>query len=186
MLKEFPGAEVYSFEPHPTTFSALKEKTYGKSHVKIFNMAVGQTVGTMRLFEYEESQLSSLLVDAPYAVHLDKAPRGHIDVPCTTLDQFCRERELPEIDVLKIDTEGFDQHVLLGATGLLSRKGVKFVYLEINSIHPQAGKTGATLAGAENLLAPLGYKFITTYTERLNADGRFFLGSNALFALPPG
>jgi FkbM family methyltransferase len=153
---------------------------------KPFNLALGTTVGEVDLFEYEESQLSSLVRNAPYAVHRQSHPKGRLTVPSTTVDQFCVEQDLEQIDILKIDTEGFDFQVLQGARDLLSRRKIIFVYLEFNSIHPQAGITGSALAPIDSLLYPHGYRFVATYTDRVSADNKFFLGSNALFALPPG
>ena len=185
LMKEFPGAAVHAFEPHPDTFAALKANVGNAAACKPSNIALGLTVGEVDLFEYEESQVNSLVKDAPYAVHLQNSPRRRITVPSTTIDRFCSEQRLERVDILKIDTEGFDFQVLKGAQGLLSGRKVDFVYMEFNSIHPQAGMTHAALAPIDEYLFPLGYRFVATYTDKISVEGRFFLSCNVLFARPP-
>ena len=33
---------------------------------------------------------------------------GTIQVPVTTVDKFCEERNIPEVDIIKVDAEGND------------------------------------------------------------------------------
>jgi FkbM family methyltransferase len=186
LLEEFPGAAVYSFEPHPETFAALKSNLRHSAACEPVNIALGSTTGEVDLFEYDESQVNSLVQDAPYAVHRQTRPRRRIAVRSTTIDRFCSERKLERIGVLKIDTEGFDFQVLQGARRLLSERKIDFVYLEFNSIHPRAGMTQAALAPIDEFLSPFGYRFVATYTDKVSVDGSFFLSCNVLFALPPG
>jgi FkbM family methyltransferase len=53
-------------------------------------------------------------------------------VSVRTIDDFCAEQAIAEIDLLKIDTEGYDLQVLEGARSLLTRGRVRFVYSEFN------------------------------------------------------
>jgi FkbM family methyltransferase len=43
-------------------------------------------------------------------------------VPIIALDEFCRERNLRRVDLLKIDVEGYEAHVLQGATRVLEAR----------------------------------------------------------------
>ena len=74
LMKEFPGAAVHAFEPHPDTFAALKANVGNASACKPSNIALGLMVGEVDLFEYEESQVNSLVQDAPYACLLYTSP----------------------------------------------------------------------------------------------------------------
>ncbi|MCP4410450.1 MAG: FkbM family methyltransferase [Gammaproteobacteria bacterium] len=51
-------------------------------------------------------------------------------VQCTTLDADCAKNGIGQIDVLKIDTEGFDLTVLQGSRALLQSSAIKFVYVK--------------------------------------------------------
>ena len=55
-------------------------------------------------------------------------PTEHTDV--TTLDKFCEKEQVPNIHYLKIDTEGGDFEVLVGAEGMLKEEKIDFVEVE--------------------------------------------------------
>jgi FkbM family methyltransferase len=69
------------------------------------------------LYVYDSSYINSLVPNAPYSVRFDQHASS-ISVECTTVDLFCVERNIKKIDVLKIDTEGFDLEVLKGAAAM--------------------------------------------------------------------
>src|SRR5262249_15432267 len=119
-----------------------------------------------------------------FAVRFGKEAR-QIQVRCSTLDKFCSERGVKQIDVLKIDTEGFDFEVLKGASSMLARKAIKFIYFEFNDITAQSDALGGALAPIDQLIRPYGYRFIATYNDYLVPEGELFLVSNALYGLPP-
>jgi hypothetical protein len=48
-----------------------------------------------------------------------------------TLDQFCRERSISRIDILKSDTQGYDLEVLIGAEEMFRNNAIGIVYCEI-------------------------------------------------------
>ncbi len=87
--------------------------------------------------------------------------------------------------MLKIDTEGFDFEVIKGASYLLAQKMIKFIYFEFNDINPRRDASGGALAPIDQLIRPLGYRFIATYNDYVVPNGELFLVSNALYALPP-
>ena len=51
-------------------------------------------------------------------------------VKVTTVDQFCKERGLETVDVLKIDAEGEDRKIISGANETLSSRNVKMLTFE--------------------------------------------------------
>jgi hypothetical protein len=46
-------------------------------------------------------------------------------------DDFCRENNITQIDLLKIDTEGFEIPVLKGFSKMISESRVKAIYCEV-------------------------------------------------------
>jgi len=183
-LRELPKARVFAFEPHPHTFASLKKAIGEVENFKPFNLGFGITIGEVDLYEYDISVLNSMIQNAPFAVHYQKDGK-RIQVKSTTIDRFCLEQNLPNIDVLKIDTEGFDLVVLEGSKNMLLGQKIKFIYTEFNDIHPKSGTTGGSLSVIDNFLHPYGYRFIASYTDWIDKDGEFFLVCNALFVLPP-
>ena len=57
---------------------------------------------------------------------------SEINVQTQTLDNFCLEEKINNIDVLKIDTEGNELNVLKGAKKLLEQNKINIIYTEIS------------------------------------------------------
>lgn len=51
-------------------------------------------------------------------------------ITLTTIDEFCLERNITSIDILKSDTEGNELQVLYGAKGILSENKIKYLVIE--------------------------------------------------------
>jgi Methyltransferase FkbM domain len=71
------------------------------------------------------------------------------------LDEFCRERSIAQIDLLKLDVQGNERSVLQGAAGLVRLGLVGTVFMELN----WDGKAGSAAAESIRLLAEGGYRF---------------------------
>jgi FkbM family methyltransferase len=183
-LQRFPDVHVYSFEPHPSTFSNLRQRIGTGRKFSGENVALGLAVGNVDMFEYDDSVLNSLASDAPFAVRYRQKGR-RIQVCCTTLSTYCREKAINRIDVLKIDTEGYDLAVLQGAEEMLANGAIRFVYVEFNDLQAKMGTTGGALCPMDEFLRRFGFRFIASYNEHFVAEGEFFAVSNALFAAPP-
>ena len=122
-------AQVYCFEPHPRTFGVLQrnvELNGLSGRVRVVQCAVGAVSGKCRI---EMDATSSMAVLAQ-----GRAPDGKaattVEVPMVSLDNYCRERQVWP-DALKIDVEGFEVEVLIGAVECLTR--VKRLVLEYHS-----------------------------------------------------
>lgn len=179
----FGNCRIIAFEPHPMTFQKLAENMRNAQNTELVNLALGSEVADKTMFEYDFSQINSLLPNAQPAVRFAKEAR-QIQVRCTTLDRFCSERRVEQIDVLKIDTEGFEFEVLKGASSMLARQAIKFIYFEFNDISPRRDAAGGALEPIDQLIRPHGYRFIATYSDFVVTDAELFLVSNALYALP--
>jgi FkbM family methyltransferase len=180
----FGDCRITAFEPHPKTFLKLTENMRSARNVEFVNLALGPEIADKTMFEYDHSTLNSLLPDVQFALRFGKEA-GQIQVCCTTLDKFCSERGVKQIDVLKIDTEGFDFEVLKGASLMLAQQAIKFIYFEFNDICPRRDDSGGALAPIDQLIRPHGYRFIATYNDFVKLGGEPFINSNALYALPP-
>jgi hypothetical protein len=63
-------------------------------------------------FEHEASEFKSLVRNSPQP---GEPPSRQLTVQCYTVDAFCAEHHVSCVDVLKIDTEGWDLMVLRGS-----------------------------------------------------------------------
>jgi FkbM family methyltransferase len=123
----FPTGVIHSFEPSPSTFRVLSRAFGGAPGIVLNNSGVGSRAGTWELVENELTNMSSFLEpgDAWGAI------KGRTPVSVVTLDQYCAERTIANIDFLKIDTQGFDYEVLRGADEILTAHRVSIVLTEI-------------------------------------------------------
>lgn len=184
VLRNFPDAKIFGFEPHPTTFSALNSKLRDPRFAA-FNIALSDKSGSAQFFDYGHlATCNSLVGDNQFAVR-SKNPSKVLEVECQTLDAFCDTHRIEKIDVLKIDTEGHDLSVLRGAEQTLAARGVSFIYIEFNSMLPKPGTSGGALLPIGAILEPLGFRFVASYPECMITTGELLVTSNALFVRQP-
>jgi FkbM family methyltransferase len=183
-LKEFPTARVLGFEPHPSTFANLMAKVGANPRFQGFNVALGTDIGEVEMIEYDRFRAHSLVPNNPHATRFNKHGQS-IRVQETTLDAFCSEHSIDNIDLLKTDVEGLDLVVLQGSTSMLQKRAVKFVLVEFFDLLPTEGVFGGALLPFEDLLGPFGFRFVASYNSYVSAAGEMFSTSNALFCLLP-
>jgi FkbM family methyltransferase len=183
-LDEFPNARVLSFEPHPSTFATLMAKVGRNPRFQGFNVALGTDIGEVEMIEYDHFKANSLTPNNPHSKRFNTHGRS-IRVMETTLDTFCSEHSIEDIDLLKTDVEGFDLVVLQGGRLMLQRRAVKFVLVEFYDVLPKEGVFGGALMPFEDLLGPIGFRFVAAYNGYISTAGEMFSTSNALFCLPP-
>ena len=186
LKKLWPGMQIVSFEPTPDTFGKLQKNIAGLSGVTAHNIGLGAEAGTFDLFTYpDDPLLNSLNPNSPFTVRFASKYDAMVKkVTCTvrTLDEVRRESGIERINLLKIDTEGFDLQVLEGARETLAEGRVDFIYLEFNTVHPKDGIGGGALAPLAAFLSLYNFNLVSTYTDHLVTTGEFFSGFNALFA----
>jgi FkbM family methyltransferase len=114
MIRAWPMARVFSFEPVPATFLMLQANTAQLRNVTAICAALGKSVGQESMTAEPGSGTNTMLpVPSP--------PRQDtVTVSLDTVSHFCEESKVDSIDLLKVDTEGSDLDVLRGANELLS------------------------------------------------------------------
>lgn len=124
--------KVYLFEPQSSYAELLHRRYRSDRRVKVFPFAVGSSMEELALFtEVEGSPNRSAsasilkpkehLIDFDY-VRFDLKPTNK--VPVRTLDSF----RLDDVDLLVIDTQGYELEVLKGALNTLQR--IKWIVFE--------------------------------------------------------
>jgi len=187
MLPAFPVATVHSFEPLRETFERLKARV-SDPRAQLHNLALGEICGPVPFYVYgsqgDGSLMNSLTPDAGFARRGGWEPKI-VEVQSLTLDAFCESEKIDRIDVLKMDTEGFDLAVLRGSERMLREARVDFVYLEFNDLLDREGIAGGSLLPISQFLGNLGLRYVTTYTDFVQTDGPMWVCANALFARDP-
>jgi FkbM family methyltransferase len=137
MLLENTGADVVSFEPLPKAFAALQTlKARYPERFEAINAGVGAKAEKLRLhYGEEDSELASFSAEVNQIDYVGSENVNAMDVDVIPLDAYCATHltgRYAEIDLLKIDTEGFEREVLLGARHTIATLRPKFVQIEYN------------------------------------------------------
>jgi FkbM family methyltransferase len=106
-----PKAKIYSFEPSISTRKILEYNIQNKhleNQVKIIPFAVSDSIGKANFYQTNDNAYSSLK-DTQRKEVIDK-----IEVDVITIDEFMVREQLKNIDLIKIDVEGFDTEVIKG------------------------------------------------------------------------
>jgi FkbM family methyltransferase len=141
---------VVAFEPSPTTFRRLTGNLEANSirNVKAVNAAVGESCGELPF------------IDLPFSVNsrvAEKESSSARNIPCVTLDSALKTLGVKSVDLLKVDTEGYEIQVLKGARETLQR--TKRVVIEV---HRESEKDEC-----DALLVPQGFRFAARIKDLL-------------------
>jgi len=119
----YPCADIWSFEPFPSTYESLCRSL---SDQKFHPMALALSDRTSR------TKLNIGAVSITNSLLRRHSDTGEtIEVQTDTIDRFCREQEISNIDILKVDVEGAEDRVFKGAKEMFSRGAVRSVFVEV-------------------------------------------------------
>jgi FkbM family methyltransferase len=138
----FPQATVHAFEPLRLEFETLKRQHELDSSVVLNNVALGEERTERDFYVTAKSANSSfnrLNPDSDWlklrSKQFNTSTEGYTqEVQKTlieTLDSYCETRGIDAIDILKMDTQGYEDKVLEGAEKFLTGKRVKIIETEI-------------------------------------------------------
>jgi len=122
---------VHGFDPIEEVIQELVEADKGRSNRHYHCMAVGNADGEQKFyFNPSNPTASSMYQKATSRLGVEAAEQ-HRTVPIRRLDSLLAEGVIPVADYIKIDVEGFEKDVLLGAHELLGA-GVLGLQTETN------------------------------------------------------
>lgn len=144
-----PGGRIFAFEPSPAVYAKLLQvmEKNQLSNVQCFNLGCGRARSRETLLVPASSGNATIrrndvqLAEPSRELTIEIDALDHVILPLT-----------PKIDLLKIDTEGFEDQVLAGAEELVTRDR-PVIYLELS------GEYGAASARAIAWLRERGYTF---------------------------
>lgn len=131
------GARCLSVEPLPATYDHLLDNIYLnriQDRVTALNIGLGREEGTLRF--------SSGLDTMNHVLAEDESGLPATEVPVRRLDAIIGDAEPA---VLKIDVEGFETEVILGAEATLARPSLLAVIMELNGSGQRYGYDEAAI-----------------------------------------
>ncbi|NMB87349.1 MAG: FkbM family methyltransferase [Chloroflexi bacterium] len=181
----FPGVQVISFEPEPASFARLQGNIRRLPQVEAHALAVGDLPGQVEFHVNAYSPSSSILPLGethrqafPFAREADL-----IRVTQVRLDDFLAGREFRPPVLMKIDVQGYEDHVLRGAARTLACSD--YVLME-TSFSPLYQGEQAFRQVLERMEA-LGFSFLRPLDFVDHPHTGEILQMDALFRrLPPG
>tara|TARA_B100001057_G_C22857727_1_gene953319 strand:+ start:1747 stop:2466 length:720 start_codon:yes stop_codon:yes gene_type:complete len=133
--------KIHSFEASPQNFNILKKNIFEKKikNVEIHNLGLGDKIEKNYINQTVESSSSTMHKLNKTSKYLKKKLKilniknrdefyQRIPVKILTLDHFIDENHIKQIDLLKIDTEGYEFNILKGLSK--HNKKVKLIYFE--------------------------------------------------------
>lgn len=124
--KCFPSASVHSFEPVLENFIELKFNTRHKKEIHLNHLALGSSVGTTYMLKGTSNQTHQVHCYPEKPLKNERASSVRME----TIDSYMIQNQIPHIDLLKIDVEGYELEVLKGASNAISNGKVKVILAE--------------------------------------------------------
>ena len=131
LLKSFPSATVYCFEPLIASYQQLKRRTasYG-NRVKLFNFGFYNQNGKIDFYIASFKSSSSILPPQDYRKKSGFRVINKKEISVVKLDDFVNEHKIDKIDFIKIDVEGVEKEVIEGGFDTFKNK-IDNAYIEI-------------------------------------------------------
>lgn len=197
----FPDAKIYSFEPNQIAFEKLVKKEKQYSNFKAINKGLASSIEKRVFYKQPDSGSSSFLKlnienEEFRLSQTDEAKLNHnittvkeeleynseIIVETETIDNFCKNNGITEINILKIDTQGYETEVLGGAKNMLSQVGI----IECEIILGNTYEKSSAFYNIESLINGDGFilwdipyigKFATDSINRINFLDAIFVNN---------
>jgi FkbM family methyltransferase len=168
----FPDAHIYAFEPLLDCFALVQKRMLGVERFHAFNIALGDSSGSSMMHRSSYSGSSSLREMGSLHKNLFPVTAGQreVGVVVDTLDHALHGHSLQEPILVKIDVQGFEDKVIAGGVGILSRTSIVLVETSFYELY----KGQPMFDGVYALLKNLGFEYHGSWAPELKSpiDGR--------------
>lgn len=179
----FPDAMIYCFEPFPDSFQKLV-KLSADQGFKTYQLAVSDHTDKTKLYVNADVTCNSFFPRPNDGTRYYPEKARHIDrieVDTTTIDGFCKAKDIEQIDILKLDVEGAEIKALTGADEKLSNCAISLIYAEVMFTPHYEG--GCLYHELVDFLGQYGYTLFNFYNLKSAKNGQLRWG-NAIFLSP--
>tara|TARA_A100001011_G_scaffold18357_1_gene18878 strand:- start:650 stop:1429 length:780 start_codon:yes stop_codon:yes gene_type:complete len=139
--KIFPDSQIHAFEPIDEEFKKLENIYKNDKTVYLNNFALGEGESTKDFYVTKASGNSSFINlnknsdwikirSAENKVPIEEFIKEKKKLKVISLDNYCKSKKIEKIDILKIDTQGYEDKVLSGSQNLIQNE-IKFIECEI-------------------------------------------------------
>lgn len=140
--KIFNKPIIHAFEPNYDEYMKLYELYGDKKNIYLNNFAIGEKnyfknfnislkSDTSSFYKFKNQSKWILKRAKDLKVHPKKFVKRSVKTRIITLDKYCRLNNIGNIDILKIDTQGYEANVLEGAKEILKKNLISALEIEI-------------------------------------------------------
>ena len=144
---------LHVFEPRLEQFGIMKSKFNDKKNIYLNNVAVGSKKEIKIFNQIKGGGRSSFLKSTVDNL----SDQTQIDVQVITIDEYVNKNNIKRINLLKIDTQGYEDEVLKGAQETLKLNKIDIIETEL--ILGNMYEKTLSFNEIENLIYAYGYKF---------------------------
>tara|TARA_R110002153_G_C13286681_1_gene494553 strand:- start:395 stop:1036 length:642 start_codon:yes stop_codon:yes gene_type:complete len=122
----FKESHIYSFEINPLTVNECQEKLLGIKNITFYNLGLGEKDEYLPFYSFlgGNDGASSLLKRKDFS----QTQKETGNVKITTLEKIVSSINLPYIDLLCMDVQGFELNILKGASDYISN--INYIIME--------------------------------------------------------
>lgn len=128
--------DLHLFEPSKKSFDDLNVRLSSKSvdSLKLNNYGLSSKKGSASLY-YDQEGTGWASVHQIKHQHLGVELDKKESIELKTLDEYCLEHSIDSIDFMKMDVEGHEKEVLLGANKMISSGKINSIQFEFGIAH---------------------------------------------------
>ncbi len=130
--KLFPKAKIISIEANPEQISTIEENIKNYPNIKVYNFGASDKNEVLNFYPSDtinKGNSSFLEINHNYDHMESMRFKEPIKVETKRLDEFLKKNNVPKIDILWMDIQGFEKKALDGLSDYI--KEVKALYCEV-------------------------------------------------------
>ena len=167
-LKIYENSLIHSFEPISKEFNYLKKKYNNYANIKLNNLALGEKKtkktlniaghsGNSSFFEIKKDSNWLKLRSEQLGINKENYITKKIEVNLDTVDSYCNTNSINNINIMKIDTQLYEQQVLMGSKNMIENQKIDAIEIEI--VFSSVYEKYINFSDIEKYLLPHNYRF---------------------------
>lgn len=182
IIKIFPQAHIYAFEPLNTPFQQLSQlANHHPKKITAFNLALGDSSQKIEIYSHLYFNPSSSILPTTQlceTVYPMVKKQEKVMIEQSTLDEVFSKFDFPlqEPILIKLDVQGYENRVIKGGIETFKKSAACIVEISLDQLYEDQAKFREIFA----LLDSLDYSYAGNLDQVLGKDGhvRYF---NAVF-----
>lgn len=178
-----PEAMIYAFEPLADCFDAMNASMRQHKKFKSFNVALGDAEMETNIYRSESSLSSSCLeMEALHKVNAPHTAAASLEkIKVKRLNDVIKDLKIEDNILIKIDTQGYEDRVILGGLNLIRRAKIMIVETSFYELY----KSQPLFDAIYDLLTKEGFLYMGSLEQwRSPIDGSI-LQEDSLFIREP-